>query len=89
MIIKPSASLRDEYGAISDMAHNEAEPIYITKDGKGDLVLMAIEAFEKRDEMIRLRAKLDAGEAARLAGVPGYRVTQIRKELEDIYRGGA
>jgi PHD/YefM family antitoxin component YafN of YafNO toxin-antitoxin module len=88
MIIKPASSLLNDYGTISDMAHNEAEPIYITKNGEGDLVLMAIEAFEKRDEMVRLRAKLEAADAARLAGVPGYTVTQIRKELEDIYRGG-
>lgn len=46
MIIKPSAALRNDYTSISNMAK---EPIYITKNGEGDLALMNIEAFEKRE----------------------------------------
>ena len=42
--IKSSTALRNDYGSISDLAHNEAEPIYITKNGEGDLVVMSIEA---------------------------------------------
>ena len=34
MIIKPSTALRNEYGTISDLAHKEDAPIYITKNGK-------------------------------------------------------
>ncbi len=49
MIIKASASLRNDYTTISNMAKETKEPIYITKNGEGDLVLMSIEAFERRN----------------------------------------
>ena len=45
MIIKASASLRNDYTTISNMAKETKEPIYITKNGEGDLVLMSIEVF--------------------------------------------
>lgn len=52
MIIKPSSSLCNDYPAFSKMAHDTSEPIYITKDGEGDLVLLSIEAFENREKAI-------------------------------------
>jgi hypothetical protein len=46
---------------------------------------MSIEAFERREELFRLRAKLEAAEQERLAGLPVYSIDESRKRLEDVY----
>lgn len=52
------------------------------------LVVMSIEAFEQREEALKLRAKLEAAEQGRLAGAPAYTLEDSRKRLEEIYRRG-
>ena len=88
MIIKPSTALRNDYGTISDLAHKEEEPIYITKNGEGDLVVMSIDAFERREELLKLRAKLEAAEQSRLHGEPTYSIDESRQRMEAIFSSG-
>ncbi|MFO0507705.1 MAG: type II toxin-antitoxin system Phd/YefM family antitoxin [bacterium] len=42
-IIKPISDLRNKSNEISELAHSTQEPIYITKNGEGDLVVMSIQ----------------------------------------------
>lgn len=83
MIIKASAALRNDYAAISNMAKETNEPIYITKNGEGDLVLMSIDAFEKRDQILQLRAKVLQAEQERLDGVEAISISEARKRLKE------
>ena len=83
MIIKASAALRNEYGVISDMAKKTREPIYITKNGEGDLVVMNIDAFEKREQILELRAKVLQAEQERIEGAETMSIAETRKRLKE------
>ncbi len=81
MLIKASAALRNDYASISALAKETKEPIYITKNGEGDLVLMSIDAFEKREQMLQLRARVLQAEQERIDGQPTFSVSEARKRL--------
>lgn len=81
MIIKPSAALRNDYTSISNLAKETKEPVYITKNGEGDLVLMDIDAFEKREQVLELRAKVLQAEQERLDGANTLSISETKKIL--------
>lgn len=59
------------------------EPIYITKNGDGDLVVMNIEAFEKREQMLKLRERVLKAEQERIEGQPTMSVSEARRRLRE------
>ena len=59
--IKSSADLRNSYNDISNFCHAYAEPVFITKNGKGDLAVMSIEAYEQLMGRFELYGKLQEG----------------------------
>ncbi|TDP58465.1 type II toxin-antitoxin system Phd/YefM family antitoxin [Aminicella lysinilytica] len=59
--IRPSTDIRNKYNEISSFCHDYGEPIYITKNGKGDLVVMSIEAYELLSGRAELVSKLNEG----------------------------
>ena len=66
--IRPSSDLRNKYGEISEFCHEYNEPVYITKNGKGDLAVMSIEAYERIVGKFELRKLLMESEADIKAG---------------------
>jgi len=84
MLIKPSASIRQNYNEISLTCHKTKQPIYLTKNGAGDLVVMDIESFTRREKMLSLRESLLAAEEDRATGFPGCDVDQLESELDEI-----
>ena len=59
--IRSSADLRNNYNDISTFCHTYAEPVFITKNGKGDLAVMSIETYEALAGRFELYSKLQEG----------------------------
>ena len=59
--IKSSADLRNNYNEISTFCHNYPEPVFITKNGKGDLAVMSIEAYENLASRFELYSQIKDG----------------------------
>ena len=83
MIIKSYSELRNKYNAITKLAHQIQEPVYITRNGKRDLVIMSIEAFERPEAMLDLCEKLLFAEQQRLSGEPTISLDKAHKKIKD------
>lgn len=82
MTIRPSAAIRQNYNEISELCKKSGEPVYLTKNGEGDLVVMNIEAFTRREKMLALREELLAVEEARLNGETGYSIDDVASAMK-------
>lgn len=80
-IIKPSAAIRQNYTEISNLCKKTGEPVYLTKNGEGDLVVMDIAAYDQREMQLELREKLIDIEELRKAGVPDIPARTVSENL--------
>ncbi|HUC94054.1 MAG TPA: type II toxin-antitoxin system Phd/YefM family antitoxin [Paenibacillus sp.] len=81
--IRPSSDLRNKYNEISEFCHKYSEPVYITKNGQGDLAVMSIETFEKLVGKYELYKLLDEG----MEEMKLNKTRPFRDALNDIQKG--
>ena len=86
MNIKPSAAIRQNYNEIASICKTTGEPAHLTKTGEGDLVVMDIDAFTRREKMLKLREELLTVEEERLHGEPDYTVDEVASMMEQAIR---
>lgn len=81
--ITSSADLRNKYNEISNFCHTYKEPVFITKNGKGDLAVMSIETYEMLTARFELYTELKKGLDAAEAGdlIPAENVFAELKEM--------
>ena len=93
MNIRPSAAIRQNYNEIAEMCRKTAEPVFLTKNGEGDLVVMDIDTYNRREKMLKLREELLAVEEDRMHGSKGYSVDEgaamMRRAIEEAGHGRA
>ena len=86
MTIRPSAAIRQNNNEISELCKKSGEPVYLTKNGEGDLVVMDIEAFDRREKMLKLREELLAVEEERFCGDQGYTVKEVGDRMRSAVK---
>ena len=84
MQICPSAAIRQNYNKIADLCRKTKEPVFLTKNGEGDLVVMDIETYNRREKMISLREKLLSIEEDRIEGRKGCSVDDLEISLDGL-----
>ena len=82
--IRPITDLRNT-NEISEICHKQDEPIFITKNGCGDLVIMSIEAYERRLALVEVYKKLAEAEAQIKQGISLLDGEEVFKKLKHKY----
>jgi hypothetical protein len=86
MYIKPSAAIRKDYNGISKLCKSSGEPVYLTKNGEGDLVVMDIDAYFRREALLQVWGILLASEEDRLNGKAGFTIDEVTSRMKAAVR---
>lgn len=80
-VIRPMSDLRNRANEISELCHSEDEPVFITKNGKGDLVVMSQAHYERLNSLVELYDKLGEAEALDAMGERGISHSEMIRRL--------
>ncbi|MDR3565559.1 MAG: prevent-host-death protein [Negativicutes bacterium] len=86
MNIKPSAAIRKNYNEIAALCKATKEPVFLTKNGEGDLVVMDLATFSRRESMLKLREQLVAVEEDRLMGKKGFSIDEVDEMMKKVIK---
>ncbi|MBO7614325.1 MAG: type II toxin-antitoxin system prevent-host-death family antitoxin [Bacilli bacterium] len=87
MNIMASADIRLKYNEVVEKCKESGQPIYLTKNGQGELVVMDIASFEKREQELRAQQLVLESYAARLAGERDYSLNDSMRLIEKMIKG--
>lgn len=84
MKILPSTKIQQNYDEIAEVCKTTGEPVYLTKDDVVELVVMDIESFKRREQMLKLKEELLAVEEDRIASNMDSTLEEIDEYLDRI-----
>ena len=86
-VIQPVSDLRNKTSEIEAICIREQKPVFITKNGKGHLVVMSQKLFEEQQALMELYDKLDEAEAQSMAGVKRISHREVMQRLRAHLNG--
>ena len=87
MTILASADIRNNYNKVVEKCIETGEPVYLTKNGQGELVVMDIATFEKREQEFKAQQLILEAYASRLAGAIDYSQDEASDIIDKIIQG--
>ena len=85
-VIKPISDLRNKANEISELAHKLNEPIFITKNGEGDMVVMSMAQYGQLQLKLELFSKLAVAQGQKASGDKGRTLNQVMRDLRKRLR---
>jgi len=85
--IRPISDLRNSSNEISEFCRSSREPVFITKNGVGDMVVMSVEMYERLQAQLEIYAKLAEAEAEIASGAGGVDFFEFAKKLRADVHG--
>ena len=85
--IRPISDLRNNANEISDFCRQTREPVYITRNGSGDMVVLSMEEYERQQALIDLYVKLAVAELEIASGAQGEDFLTVARQLRERIRG--
>lgn len=79
--IRPISDLRNRANEISDLCHKERQPVFITRNGKGDMVVMSQAHYERIYSLLELYHQLGEAEVLDAAGEQGIAHREMMAHL--------
>lgn len=81
--IRPVSDLRNNFNEISELCHSGNEPVFVTRQGKGDMVVMSHAHYEMLTGLLELYQKLSEAEALDASGDEGISHREMMKRLKE------
>lgn len=83
-IIKPISDLRNKSNTISDIVHDTNEPVFITRNGEGDMVVMSMAQYSQLQLKIKLTDMISAAQADYVKGDRGRNLNDVFSDLRSM-----
>lgn len=84
MMIRSATALRNDYDGMVKLSKEKQEPIFLTRNGEGEMVFVPLEVWEKREAELNLLAEMLRREQNRMAGAKTYCMSEMEADVEAL-----